>query len=377
MNLSTSRRIAVALSIALVALATPAPAQQPHLSCDSCLVVDETGRALFARAPNRARANASSTKIITALVVRDGAELEERVTISPAAAATGGGGLDLVAGDVYRVDALLKALLMTSSNDAAVALAEHVSGTQEAFVDEMNELAGDLGARATNFVTAHGLDEPGHASSAADLARFAAELLDDPVLAEIVATTTTIVDSSAGQQLLENRNVLLERYRGATGVKTGYTLNAGDVLVASATRRGRSLIAVALGSDNETAARDAAELLDLGFASLAQTPIVSPQDEIATLVFDPSGAVVVRPASVVRSAVLPSEVEVTFVPRDGLRPPIEPGERVGTVVVEHEGRSFDEIPAVADHPGITINAPSWGEKMLAMILRTAASLTSW
>ena len=377
MNLSTSRRIAVALSIALVALATPAPAQEQQLTCDSCLVVDERGHALFARAPNRPRANASSTKIITALLVTDRADLDERVTISPAAAATGGGGLDLVAGDVYRVDALLKALLMTSSNDAAVALAEHVSGTHEAFVDEMNELVDRLGAGATTFITAHGLDQPGHASSAADLARFAAELLEDPFLAEIVATPKTTVDSSAGPQVLENRNVLLESYRGATGVKTGYTLNAGDVLVASATRQGRSLIAVALGSDNETAARDAAKLLNLGFARLAETPVLSPRDEIATLVFDPSGAVVVRPASVVRSAVLPSEVEITFVPLDGLRPPIEAGERVGTAVVEHDGRPLDEIPAVADHPGIRIHAPSWGERMLTMILRTAASVTSW
>lgn len=339
--------------------------------------MDDTGRTLFRRAARVARPNASSTKMITALVVRAAAGLNERVSISPAAAATGGGGLDLTAGTVYSVSALLHALLMTSSNDAAVALAEHVSGTHAAFVDEMNELADDLGGRDTNFVTAHGLDEPGHASSAADLARFAARLLEDPVLARIVGTASVTVSSSAGRVTLENRNVLLERYRGATGVKTGFTSNAGDVLVASATRRGRSLIAVALGSDDETAARDAARLLDLGFARLADTPVLDPRDEVATLIFDPSGAVVVRADSVVRSAVRPSELEVTFIPLDGLTPPIEPGERVGTVVVIHEGRALEAVDAVADHPGVEVGAPSWGERMLAMMLRTAASVLAW
>lgn len=313
-------------------------------------MVDETGRALFARAARVGRPNASSTKIVTALVVRDAVGLGERVTVSSTAAATMGGALDLAAGTVYTVEALLHALLMSSSNDAAVALAEHVSGSHDAFVAELNEVADELGGRQTNFVTAHGLDEPGHEASAADLARFAAELLRDPVLARIVATERTTIASSTGTKVLENRNVLLESYRGATGVKTGYTINARDVLVASATRDGRSLIAVALGSQD--AARDAAALLDLGFADLANTAVIGPGDEIASLVFDPSGAVVVRPDDVVRSAILPAEIEVAFVPLDHVSLPIAPGERVGTVVVEHEGRTLDRVAAVADHPGV-------------------------
>ena len=227
--------------------------------------MDDTGAVLWKRAPDRRLPNASTTKIVTALAVMRRASLDERVTVSRNAADTGAGGFDLEAGAVFTVEELLRALLLTSSNDSAVALAEHVSGTERKFVALMNRLARRLGAGGTHFVTAHGLDRPGHRSTARDLALLAAELLENPVLAGMVALRRSRIGGPEGG-LLRNRNVLLKRYRGAIGVKTGYTAEAGDVLVAAAERGGRRLIAVALDAVN--AASDARKLLDYGWSAL-------------------------------------------------------------------------------------------------------------
>ncbi|HZA19875.1 MAG TPA: serine hydrolase, partial [Actinomycetota bacterium] len=141
------------------------------VTCAACVVMDDTGRVLWARAASTARPSASTTKMVTALVVVSTTEPGDVVQVSATAASVGGGGLDLSPGDVFTVRDLLHALLVTSSNEAASALAEHVSGSQEAFVDRMNRRAGSLGASGTHFVNPHGLDAPGHVSTAKDLAR--------------------------------------------------------------------------------------------------------------------------------------------------------------------------------------------------------------
>ena len=183
MDLSTSR-LTASLCVVLLLIGSGAAARAaagpPQVTCEACLVVDENGRALFQRAAATLLPNASTTKMTTALVVVSRAELDDVVVVSDRAAGTGGGGLDLAPGSRYVVRSLLFALLLTSSNDAAVALAEHVGGSEAAFVAAMNRYVAELGARDTNYVTAHGLDTPGHGSSARDLALIATELLDDP-----------------------------------------------------------------------------------------------------------------------------------------------------------------------------------------------------
>ena len=226
-------------------------------------MVDEQGRSLWARSPHASLPNASTTKMVTALVTVRSVDLDDKVTVSSYAGATGGGGVDLVAGERYTVDALLHALLMTSSNDAAVALAEHVAGSEPAFVDEMNGLLEELGAENTTFVTPHGLDAPGHLASASDLATIGLEVLEEPALARIVATPRATIHGSQGTRSLENTNALLETYRGAVGIKTGMTSLAGEVLVAAARRDEHLVVAVAMGSTD--AAEDGRALLDFGF----------------------------------------------------------------------------------------------------------------
>jgi serine-type D-Ala-D-Ala carboxypeptidase (penicillin-binding protein 5/6) len=260
--MSTCRHVAAALSM-VVLLGGPAGAapRPPDVACTACAIADRSGTLLWGREADMPLPNASTTKIVTALVVVENASMSEEVTVSAAAAATSDGYLALEAGDVLPVKDLLHGLLMASSNDAAVALAEHVAGSEEAFVDQMNEIVAELGGEGTHFETPHGLDVPGHVSTAGDLAAFGAELLDDPRLARIVATTDyTLSDGEA----ITNSNPLLESYNGANGIKTGMTAAAGEVLVASARRSGPTAIAVALGSPDASA--DAAALLDRGLA---------------------------------------------------------------------------------------------------------------
>ena len=255
-------------------------------------------------------------------------ELDDVIEVSAAAAATGGGGVALAAGDRYTTDELLKMALMTSSNDAAVALAEAAGGSHDAFAAEMNAFAREVGADDTHFVTAHGLDEPGHVSTVRDLALFGELLLEDPVLADIVGTVRTTV---AGGIALENRNTLLTSYEGALGIKTGMTLGAGEALVAAAERDGVIVIAAVLRSTN--AAADARLLLDHAFASLEVVTVARKGVAAGTLWFPAAGAVDVVTGS--RATSVPGEgrVRMTFTAAHDVRLPIAAGEKVGRVDV--------------------------------------------
>lgn len=374
--MSTSRlSLCVALTLALALPATGAEARRrpaPVVTCTACLLVDDTGRELFARAASRTLPNASTTKMTTALVVRAVASPDESVLVSATAAATGGGGLDLHTGEIFTVEALLYALLLDSSNDAAVALAEHVSGSQNAFVASMNATARSVGATGTHYVTAHGLDMPGHGSTARDLALIAAEVLDDRLLRAIVATPDAAIQGPNGTIVLENRNLLLEGYRGATGVKTGFTAGAGNVLVASAERQGRSLIAVAMHSMDATA--DAAELLDFGWDRLAHTVVLDAGTPVGALVFD-QGSTRVVAATPVRDSVPAGEVSYEFLPAAGMEVPLAAGDIVGHVIVSSPEGTIDTVDAIAVGSVVPVQR-SWAEDLFAGLLRTVGELVS-
>lgn len=347
--MSISRQLgAAAVVIALVVAAGDASSARPNapaVSCASCVVVADTGEVLWARRAEDPRANASTTKLATALVVLEHARLVERVAVTGNAAATGGGGLDLLQGESYTVEALLYALLLTSSNDAAVALAEHVAGSEPAFVALMNDTAERLGLDGTHFLTSHGLDTPGHLSTARDLATLGFEVIEDPVLAPIVATDETTISGRGGELVLENRNPLLKTYRGAVGVKTGFTAEAGNVLIAAARRHARTVMAVAMGAAD--AAADARALLDLGFARLARTLLVPAGELLGAVTLDPAGSVPVISGDAFRGSYRPDSVAADFEADPHLATPVQPGERVGRIVVSSEGRPVATVAAVA------------------------------
>jgi serine-type D-Ala-D-Ala carboxypeptidase (penicillin-binding protein 5/6) len=357
------------LLVGLWPMPSAAPARprvdEGALTCEACVLIDDTGRTLFARRPGRRLPNASTTKIVTALVVGERAG-DEIVMVSPAAASTGGGGLDLDAGDRITVRDLLVALLLSSSNDAAVALAEHTAGSEEAFVARMNRLASALGAGNTRFVTPHGLDRPGHYSTARDLAVLGRAVLANPRLADIVAMATATVTVSGDVTSVENRNALLEGYPGAVGIKTGFTAGAGNVLVAAARRGGRTLVAVAMRAQD--AAADARELLDFGFRTLERTILLDGDAPVAALVF-PEGAITVRALAPVRGSQTSASVSVRFAP--DVTAPVVPGEAVGKVVVSAARGEVGRVPAVAADAVQDVDMP-WPVSVLVRAVRVAA-----
>ena len=332
---------------------------------------------MWGREIDTPRPNASTTKMATAALVVREARLDEPVEASRTAAATGGGGFDLRPGDVFTVEELLYALLLSSSNDAAVALAEHVAGSEEAFVERMNRFGKSLGLRRSHFVTSHGLDVPGHFSTARDLARLALAVVRRPALAEIVATPEITITGTSGAHRLVNTNPLLESYEGAIGVKTGYTSGAGDVLVAAAVRGGRRLIAVAMGSQD--AAADARALLDYGFDVLGRSILVEEGRPLGVIVFDPSGATSVVAGRTVRGIAEPSSVRIRFDPATNVTPPLSAGETVGAVVVTSEGDVVARAPAVADED-LPDGGGGGAASVFGAVLRAAAAVVgtrSW
>jgi serine-type D-Ala-D-Ala carboxypeptidase (penicillin-binding protein 5/6) len=335
------------------------------VTCEACIVVNDNGTVLFARHPDARLPMASTTKMVTALLVVDEVGLEDQVTVSSNAATIGGGGLDLQAGETYTVEALLYALLLSSSNESAVALAEHLEGSEAEFVADMNQLADSMGADDTAFATSHGLDTPGHYSSARDLADIAAKLLKDPVLARIVATGSATIEGPRGTIQLDNRNSLLESYKGAIGVKTGYTLGAGNVLVGAARRRGRVLISVAMDSVNATI--DTQALLDHGFARLRATILLRAGDTVGGVISADGRGVAVIADAAFRGPFVRSEIEFRIEPTRPFASTISAGEHVGQIVVLRNGRPVGEVAALAAEDVARDDVPWIVEVLLAAI----------
>ncbi len=240
--------------------------EPPEVEAESWLLSDETSQViLMEQEADLPRPMASTTKLMTALVAVEVGDLSSPVQVSREAAAVGEAGVDLVEGEVFLLRTLVRALLIRSGNDAAYAVAQHVGGSVEEFVVLMNERAAELGMDNTSFANPHGLDHPDQYSTARDLLLLTREVLAYPELAEAVsALEISLRDAPSGEErVFSNTNRMLADYEGAFGVKTGYTDNAGLVLVAGAQRQGHRLVAVVMNTTDHFA--DAEALLDFGF----------------------------------------------------------------------------------------------------------------
>ena len=231
------------------------------ISAEHAIVMDaQSGRVLYEKDADARSLIASTTKIMTGLVICEQCNVLDRVEIMPEAVGVEGSSMYLKAGEVMTVQELLYGLLLQSGNDAAVALAIYCGGTVEGFAEMMNDKARSLGMRNTNFENPNGLDSKNHYSTARDLAILASYAMDNPIFAQTVSTKTV----TAGGRQLTNHNKLLWRYEGADGVKTGFTKAAGRILVSSAQRNGRRLVAVTINAPDDW--NDHARLLDEGFS---------------------------------------------------------------------------------------------------------------
>ena len=245
---------AAVLSVAVFAMPSP--------SAESAILLDgATGRILYEHNADARAKVASTTKIMTGLLVAEECDLSARVCVPKEATGIEGSSLYLKAGEVLTVEALLYGMMLQSGNDAASALAMYCSGSIPAFAEKMNARAEELGLTDTNYVNPHGLDAESHYSTARDLAMLTAAAMENEVFHKVVSTKTAVF----GSRSFTNHNKLLWRYEGAVGVKTGYTMSAGRILVSAAERNGRRLIAVTIRDRNDWA--DHTAMLDYGFSA--------------------------------------------------------------------------------------------------------------
>ena len=212
-------------------------------------------------------AMASTTKIMTSIVILEKADLDEMVTVSAKAGGTGGSRLGLKKGDKASVKNLLYGLMLRSGNDAAVALAEHVGGSVKEFAELMNEKASELGLTNTHFVTPHGLDDANHYTTALELAKLTDYAMDNETFAKIVGTKSTTIYINNQSRQINNTNELLGVLNGVVGVKTGFTNNAGRCLVTETKRNNMDIITIVLGADTKKdRTKDSVNLIEYTFS---------------------------------------------------------------------------------------------------------------
>ena len=332
-------------------------AAAPEVEAGAAVLMErETGTMLYESHSHDKLEPASVTKIMTLLLVMEAIDggtvrLEDVITVSSSAAAMGGSQVYLKEGEQMTVDELLKAVAVVSANDAAVALAEHLAGSEAAFVERMDRRAAELGMKDTNFVNCTGLPAAGHLTSAYDIALMSRALMAHPKIRDY---TTIWMDTIRGGQFqLSNTNKLVRFYSGCTGLKTGSTDSALYCLSATAEREGMELIAVVLKSPTSQKRFDGARaLLDYGFANYTLLD-VGPDEAIPPVevrlgeveqvqpILGQSGRILVEKAQL-------DQVTTQVRLAEDVEAPVEQGQKLGEVVVLVDGEERQVLPLVAD-----------------------------
>lgn len=377
------RFCALLLCAVLLCMALPwqTRAAEMDVNAKSALLMDAaTGTVLFEKNAHEALAPASVTKIMTMLLIMEAIDsgsigYDDMVTASESAAAKGGSQVYLKAGEQMAVSEMLKSIAVSSANDCACAMAEHLSGSEGAFVDRMNERARELGMEDTHFVNCTGLDDSPeaaqHRTSAYDIALMSRELLTRHP--DIKKYTTIWMDTIRnGAFGLSNTNKLIRFYPGATGLKTGFTSGAGYCLSATAQREGMELIAVTMGCESAKI-RNAAckQLLDYGFANFAlvspdledvpSVPVVLGKEKDVSLELSGARQLLIPKA---KKAGLTQSVTL----EESAAAPVEKGAVLGTLTVKSGGETLLEIPLSAAK---AVEKLTFGDVFL-MVLKRAA-----
>ena len=263
------KRIFAGVAVGILAAILFLPVKASAISAKCAILIDaQTGRVLYEKQAEEKSLIASTTKIMTALVICEQTNVLDRVKIPKEAVGIEGSSMYLKEGEVLTVQELLYGLMLQSGNDAAVALAIYCGGTVEGFTELMNDKAHRLGMTQSHFANPNGLDSPGNYSTARDMAILTAYAMQNPIFAQTVSTKTITI----GERCLRNHNKLLWQLEGANGVKTGYTKAAGRILISSVTRMGRQLIAVTFNAPDDW--QDHKTLIEDGFSRFTVQQIV-------------------------------------------------------------------------------------------------------
>ena len=366
----------LAVAAAALALAAPALAATPSVDARAYVVANvSTGEVLLAHDANASVPIASITKLMTVLVTLEHARMQDVVTVSRGAAATGEESIHLRAGERITVHDLVAGALIQSANDAADALADYVGrGNRAAFVALMNAKARALGLEDTHFTRPDGLDAPGHVSSAGDVLKLAQVAMHDRDVRRIVGERVATI---AGGRVLHTWNDLLGRFPGLIGVKTGHTNLAGWCEVAAARGRGLTVYAVVLGAPTRSTRNDElTELLAWGLSRYRVVPVV---DRARVYARVPVGwgrapVTLVAPRELVRSVRLGRPLLQRVVVPAALALPVHKGEQVGKVQVMLDGRVIATQPLVATR---SVSRPGLGGRLSFYAGRTAHHLWSF
>lgn len=338
------KRIFAGTAAALLAAVLFLPLKVQAVSARRAYVLDAVSeRVLFERNATEQSLIASTTKIMTALVVCEQCNVLDRMRIPKEAVGIEGSSMYLREGEVLTLQELLYGLMLSSGNDAAVALAIYCGGTVEGFAEMMNDKARILGMTGTHFENPNGLDSPGHYSTARDLAELASYAMENPIFAKTVSAKSVKI----GERYLTNHNKLLWRVEGAEGVKTGFTKAAGRILVSSATREGRRIIAVTIDDPDDW--RDHAALLEEGFARYTVRTVITQGQKLGTVevLGGESQRVEVLAAEDFSYALAQEEHPQTALPGPGFvyAPAVE-GADAGCAYVLINGKAVGKVPVV-------------------------------
>ncbi len=326
------------------------------VSAPSALLMDyTTGKILYEKNSHDQRPLASVTKVMTMLLAMEeisagNLSYDDTITGSAHAKSYGGSTIFLDEGEQMSVRDIIKGIAVASGNDAAVALGEHISGSEEAFVQRMNQKAKELGMKDTNFVNCNGLDADGHYSCAYDIALMSRELMK---YNDIFEFTTIWMDSLRnGQFTLSNTNKLVRFYEGATGLKTGSTSKAGFCISATAKRDNLHLICVIMGAETSKKRQaDASTLLNYGFANYAINNYVQKDAEVAELKVEKGISKTVKVITKDECSYLGSknekaEHEKVIKLDKKIKAPVQKGDLAGSLVVNVNGKEFKKIDLI-------------------------------
>lgn len=338
--------------------------EEPKINARAAIIYDRTTKQIiWGKNESEKRPMASTTKIMTAIVVLENSNLSDVVTISKKAAGTGGSKLKISTGDKITVNDLLYGLMLRSGNDAAVALAEYVGGSIEGFADLMNKKAKELGLSNTNFVTPHGLDNEDHYTTAYELAVITDYALNNETFAKIVNTKSTAISINGNNRNIYNTNELLGYMQGVDGVKTGFTNGAGRCLVTSCTRDNNQIITVVLGCDTKKQrTSDSTKLIEYAFKNYTRINLEEKiQNEFENWQQINSKRIYINKANNQEISLELGEIHKKIIPIKigeernikieinaiyNYEAPVEEGRKIGNIIVKNNEEIMDSIDII-------------------------------
>jgi D-alanyl-D-alanine carboxypeptidase (penicillin-binding protein 5/6) len=328
-----------------------ASTEEPEIQADSGVLMDmKTGQVLWSKNPEKHHYPASITKILTAILALENSKLDEPVRTSQLATEQEGNRVYLVEGEEEPMKEMLYGLLLNSGNDAAVAIAEHVAGTEENFANMMNEKAREIGATHSHFVTPNGLHDPDHYTTAQDMALIARYAMQNETFRQIVSTKYYPWKGKQWQSELVNLNKILWTYDGANGIKTGFTDQAHQTIVASAKRGDQEfLVCLMYGLTQQSIRDDASKLLDYGFNNFTTRTIAKKGESVTRITYKDD---------VDTDVLIGNDVTYTFRKDESAPvervlhvqkpvPPFSHGTVLGTIEFEQAGKVIASAPLVA------------------------------